>query len=177
MARDEKTRAVRFSRRRLLGGFASLGAVAVMGCKQAAKNRSQASAAASKTAAGGRLAMTVYRDPSCGCCEAWADLADKAGYQVQVIDRPDMPAIKARYGIPEELRSCHTAIVGGYAVEGHVPLDRVARLLEERPAGIKGLAVAGMPPGSPGMELPDGTKDPFTVMAFGGSGRISPFTA
>lgn len=119
--------------------------------------------------------MTVYRDPSCGCCEAWAGLARDAGYQVNVIDHPDMPAIKAQYGVPDALLSCHTTIVAGYAVEGHVPLEDVQRLLKEKPAGIRGIAVAGMPLGSPGMEVPDGTKQPFQVMAFNGDGRLSVF--
>ena len=119
--------------------------------------------------------MTVYRDPSCGCCEAWAAIARNAGYQVKVIDHPDMPAIKAKYGVPDELLSCHTTIVGGYAVEGHVPLEDVQRLLKEKPAGVRGIAVAGMPLGSPGMEVPDGTKQPFQVVAFGAGGRSSVF--
>lgn len=121
--------------------------------------------------------MTVYRDPSCGCCEAWADLATGAGYRVSVIDHPDMPAIKKRFGVPEALSSCHTAIVAGYAVEGHVPLEHVARLLEAKPAGIRGIAVSGMPRGSPGMEMPDGSRDPFEVMAFDTAGQATRFEA
>lgn len=122
-------------------------------------------------------AMHVYRDPECGCCEAWAQIAREAGYEVTVESRADMPAIKARYGVPEELRSCHTAVVGGYAVEGHVPLKSVARLLAEKPRDIRGIAVPGMPRGSPGMEVPDGSVDAYTVMAFGAAGRISTFEA
>ena len=122
-------------------------------------------------------AMTVYRDPSCGCCEAWAKLARDAGYQVSLIDQPDMPAIKREYGVPDELLSCHITIVGGYAVEGHVPLRDVERLLKERPAGVKGLAVPGMPRGSPGMEMPDGSRDQFEVLAFDAAGRTSVFRA
>ncbi len=119
--------------------------------------------------------MTVYRDPSCGCCKAWADIARQAGYQATLIDRSDMPAIKRRAGVPDALVSCHTAIVGGYAIEGHVPMEDVARLLKERPSGIKGIAVAGMPRGSPGMEMPDGSKDLFQVIAFDATGRTSTY--
>ena len=119
--------------------------------------------------------MMVYRDPSCGCCEAWTDLARQAGYQVELVDHPDMPAIKRRYGVPDELASCHTAIVGGYAIEGHVPLEEIARLLKERPSIIRGIAVPGMPRGSPGMEMPDGLKDRFRVMAFDASGKSRVF--
>ncbi len=115
-------------------------------------------------------AIHVYRDPECGCCEAWAEIARKAGYEVTVESRADMPAIKALHGVPDELRSCHTAVAGGYAIEGHVPLKSVARLLAERPDDIRGIAVPGMPRGSPGMEMPDGSIDAYTVMAFGAAG-------
>ena len=120
--------------------------------------------------------MTIYRDPSCGCCEAWAEIARNAGYQVTVIDHPDMAAIKRQYRVPEELASCHTTLVGGYAIEGHVPLADVARLLRERPHRIRGIAVPGMPRGSPGMEMPDGSSDPFQVIAFDATGRTKLFS-
>jgi hypothetical protein len=110
--------------------------------------------------------MTVFRDPSCGCCEAWAEIARKAGYRVDLRDDQDMTAVKGRLGVPEQLASCHTAEVGGMVIEGHVPIEEVARLLREKPAGVRGIAVPGMPAGSPGMEVPDGTKQPFQVMAF-----------
>jgi hypothetical protein len=119
--------------------------------------------------------MTVYRDPSCGCCEAWAAIARDAGYRVELVDHPDMPAIKRRYGVPDELLSCHTTVVGGYAVEGHVPMEDVKRLLADKPAGVRGIAVAGMPLGSPGMEVPDGTSQRFKVMAFHADGRTTDF--
>lgn len=151
------------TRRSALTGLAAVTGLAFAGCGRTA------------TTAANAGAMTVYRDPSCGCCTAWAEIARKAGYQVTVFDHPNMAAIKRQYGVPDQLLSCHTAIVGGYAVEGHVPLDDVARLLESRPTGIKGIGVAGMPLGSPGMEVPDGTKQPFEVMAFDKSGRISRF--
>lgn len=121
--------------------------------------------------------MTIFRDPSCGCCEAWAAVARDAGYRVSVVDHPDMAAIKRQYGVPDELVSCHTTVVGDYAIEGHVPIEDVRRLLDERPAGIRGIAVAGMPLGSPGMEVRDGTKEPFMVMAFDQTGEITQFRA
>ena len=96
---------------------------------------------------------------------------------MRVVDHPDMPAVKRHHGVPEALASCHTAMVGGYAVEGHVPLADVARLLKERPAGIRGIAVPGMPRGSPGMEMPDGAKDSFQVMAFDAAGKTTTFRA
>ena len=120
--------------------------------------------------------MLVYRDPGCGCCEAWADIARKAGYEVIVENRSDMAAVKTQYGVPADLASCHTAIIGGYAVEGHVPMRHVAKLLLEKPRDIRGIAVPGMPRGSPGLEMPDGSVDAFDVMAFGG-GKVSEFRA
>lgn len=122
-------------------------------------------------------ATIVHRDPSCGCCEAWSALARNASYAVTLKDEPDMAAIKRKYGVPEELASCHTAIVGGYAIEGHVPLDDVARLLREKPSDIAGIGVPGMPRGSPGMEMPDGSKDPFQVLAFDRSGSVTVWRA
>lgn len=172
------------TRRTFVGGVVAVAGLAAAAC--GAEQRKQtggagaangsAQAAGTAVAAPQRAAMTVYRDPSCGCCEAWAGIARNAGFQVAVIDRQDMPTIKRRYGVPEELASCHTTIVGGYAVEGHVPIADVRRLLKERPAGVKGLAVPGMPRGSPGMEMPDGSRDRFQVLAFDAAGKTSVFS-
>jgi hypothetical protein len=174
-----KRRTFDFTRRSVVGGLGALAGLAAVGCSRAGTAESQQDQASPKSQAPIRaqIAMTVYRDPSCGCCEAWAALATKAGYRVSVIDRPDMAAIKKQYGVPVSLHSCHTAIVGGYAIEGHVPLEQVAKLLETKPAGVKGLAVPGMPRGSPGMEMPDGSKDPFEVMAFDAAGNSRVFAA
>ena len=166
------------TRRRLVTGLGAMAAVILAGCGEASKAKSGSSSASrpkAKPAAATNASMNVYRDPSCGCCEAWAKIAQKAGYQVKVIDYSDILAIKRQFGVPLGLRSCHTTIVGGYAVEGHVPLEDVKRLLREKPAKIRGIAVAGMPLGSPGMETPDGTKQPFQVMAFDAEGRSSVF--
>ena len=121
--------------------------------------------------------MLVYRDPECGCCEAWADIARKAGYEVTVENRSDMTEVKARHHVPEQLASCHTAVVGDYAIEGHVPMQHVAQLLRDRPRDIYGIAVRGMPRGSPGMEMPDGSADGFEVIAFGPDGKSMVFGA
>ena len=122
-----------------------------------------------------RLQMTVYRDPNCGCCEKWAAQAQQAGFDAKLMNDSDMLAVKRRFGVPDDLASCHTAVVSGYAIEGHVPLADVKRLLRDRPAGVKGLVVPGMPAGSPGMEMPDDTKEPFEVISFG-SGRTGVFS-
>ncbi|MCP1471885.1 hypothetical protein J3E64_003598 [Sphingobium sp. OAS761] len=114
---------------------------------------------------------TMYRDPYCGCCERWAAHVHH-GMNVQVIvkDSADMAAVKDDKAVPEELRSCHTMVVGGYVIEGHVPAADIQRLLKERPAGVRGLAVVGMPLGSPGMEM-GGQTQPYQVIAFGKAGR------
>jgi hypothetical protein len=168
------TMVISIDRRTLVTVLSSAGMLTIVGCGQA-KNAEKSESDVQARPDGHSAAMTVYRDPSCGCCEAWAELARQAGYQVALIDRPDMPAIKAELGIPEALASCHTAAVGGYAIEGHVPLEDVARLLKDRPKGIRGIAVPGMPRGSPGMEMPDGSKDSFQVMAFDATGRTTVF--
>ena len=172
------------SRRAFVGAAIAAGGLAAVGCgasKREAANDAEASETANREAPGiiqpQLAAMTVYRDPSCGCCEAWAKLARAAGYSVTVIDHSDMPAIKRQHGVPEDLASCHTAIVAGYAIEGHVPFADVDRLLKKQPDGVRGIAVPGMPRGSPGMEMPDGVQDKFEVMAFDAAGKATLFVA
>lgn len=168
------------TRRGVMAGLAATTGLVLTGCGQTRQRDSSPTGTSERDATAElatSAAMTVYRDPSCGCCKAWAEIARDAGYQVSVIDHQDMPAIKKQHGVPDELLSCHTTIVGGYAVEGHVPLEAVQRLLKDKPAGIRGIAVAGMPLGSPGMEVPDGSKQPFEVMAFDAAGRTSVFRA
>lgn len=114
------------------------------------------------------LEMQVRRDAGCGCCEVWTQQMSARGrFRTALVNDADMSALKRRLGVPEDLASCHTAVVEGFVIEGHVPEREIVRLLEERPAGVRGLAVAGMPAGSPGMEMPDGRRDAFDVVAFG----------
>lgn len=108
--------------------------------------------------------VAVSKDSNCGCCTAWAEHLRAAGFPVKIAERPDMTALKARLGVPDALISCHTAEVAGYVLEGHVPASAVLRLLKERPQA-KGLAVPGMPMGSPGME--GGAPETYEVMLFG----------
>ncbi|MBB5694417.1 DUF411 domain-containing protein [Muricoccus pecuniae] len=110
--------------------------------------------------------VEVWKDPSCGCCEGWVRHLRAAGFEASVHDVANLQAIKAANGVPDALHSCHTATVGGYVVEGHVPAADVRRLLAERPRA-RGLAAPGMPPSSPGMDMP-GT--PYEVVLFGGPG-------
>ena len=117
-----------------------------------------------------RPLVTVHKDPSCGCCGAWAEHVEAAGFPVTIVETGDMDAVKRRLGVPAELASCHTAEVDGYVVEGHVPAAAIERLLALAPAAT-GLAVPGMPGGSPGMDYPGVTPEAYEVVLFGPSGR------
>jgi len=110
--------------------------------------------------------MTVFKSPWCGCCGAWVDHIKAHGFAVDVVEMDDLAPIKERYGVAPQLQSCHTALIDGYVVEGHVPAQDVARLIAERPAA-RGIAVPGMPIGSPGMEQGD-RRDRYAVLLFGG---------
>lgn len=115
--------------------------------------------------------MTVYRSPDCSCCHVWADLARRQGWTVVTVDVLDMSEFKAEHRVPPDAASCHTAIVGDYVVEGHVPFAAIEQLLAERPA-IDGIALPGMPAGSPGM---GGVQEgPFEILALDG-GAVSAF--
>lgn len=120
------------------------------------------------------LALTVYKDPSCGCCAKWVTYMRENGFAPNVTDRTDMAALKDSIGIPVALRSCHTALAGKYLIEGHVPAGEVRRLLATAPRGLLGLAVPGMPSGSPGMEGP-ARADQYSVIAFAANGSTSVF--
>jgi hypothetical protein len=110
--------------------------------------------------------VTVYKDPSCGCCAKWVEHLKQNGFATTVVESKQLDDIKTKNRVPRQARSCHTALVNGYAIEGHVPASDVQRLLKERPAGIVGLAVPGMPIGSPGMEVPGQRVQAFDVLAF-----------
>ncbi|MBV7266115.1 DUF411 domain-containing protein [Erythrobacter sp. WH131] len=120
--------------------------------------------------------VTMFRSPSCGCCLEWLEhmreywtAAGETG-EVKPVSTPDMQSVKWRAGVPADLSSCHTTLIDGYVIEGHVPAADVARLLKQRPEGVRGLAVAGMPIGSPGMEYGD-RQQAYDVVAFGPAGR------
>jgi len=106
--------------------------------------------------------MVVHKSASCGCCGSWVEHLRKSGFQVEVRDSDNLNPVKERVGVPLGKGSCHTAEVGGYFVEGHVPAQDIKRLLAQKP-DAKGLALPGMPAGSPGMEMPDGRTQPYTV--------------
>jgi len=117
--------------------------------------------------------LTVYKSPSCGCCSEWAEHMKKAGFDVDIKQVPDVLPYEKKFGVPQHLSSCHVATVGGYVVEGHVPAADVKRLLRERPKAT-GVAVPGMPVGSPGMEQGP-SKDRYETLLFDASGRFTVF--
>ncbi len=110
--------------------------------------------------------VRVTKDPNCGCCSAWVSYVQTAGFATRIEDSNELAALKERLLIPPSLYSCHTAEVAGYVIEGHVPAEAIRRLLAERPKAL-GLAVAGMPIGSPGMEVPNAKDEIYNVVLFG----------
>jgi hypothetical protein len=127
--------------------------------------------AAPRTFAQARQRATLYKNPQCDCCEGHATYLRGHGYDVTVVPTHDLDAIKSRHGVPERLAGCHTILVGGYVVEGHVPAQTLERLLRERPP-IRGISLPGMPQGSPGMT---GRKEePFKIFEFGRNGTDKP---
>lgn len=143
----------------------ALAALALLlgGCTAAGSPAGPADAAASP-------AVVVYKHASCGCCGVWIEHLRAAGFAVESRDVEDMAAVKQAAGVPPALASCHTARVDGYFIEGHVPAGDITRLLRERPRA-RGLAVPGMPLGSPGMEHPDGIVQPYAVHLVPADGR------
>lgn len=128
----------------------------------------------SKVMPGALPLLVVTKTPTCGCCHLWVEHMKKAGFPVEIHDVEDMGPAKERAGVPYGKGSCHTAEVGGYFVEGHVPAEDVKRLLAERP-DAKGLTLPGMPLGSPGMEMPDGRVQPYVVELVAKDGSTSPY--
>ena len=128
------------------------------------------------TGPGREQVITVYKSPTWGCCGGWTEYLDDNGFTVEVESVQNLAEVKARFQVPPEVQSCHTAIVGGYVIEGHVPIAEIERLLTELP-DIVGIAVAGMPAGSPGMEIRGFDDEPFTVVAFTEAGGIVIFSS
>ena len=116
------------------------------------------------------VAIKVYKSPTCGCCKSWIEHLEKNGFVVESVNMPDLSAVKQKYGVKPQLQACHTAIVGSYVVEGHVPADVIKKLLAERPK-VAGIAVPGMPVGSPGME--GAFRQHYDVLSFDRNGRTA----
>ena len=160
----------------LLGATLSLGACA----KQASAPERAAEVTAETTAVPAPTQalplVVVHKSPSCGCCGLWVDHMRQAGFQVEVRDEDNVNPVKERVGVPYGKGACHTAEVAGYFIEGHVPATDVKRLLVEKP-DAKGLVLPGMPMGSPGMEMPDGHAEPYTVELVRRDGTTAAFAA
>jgi hypothetical protein len=122
------------------------------------------------------MAVQVYKDANCGCCAIWVEHLRKAGFTATVTDSSDMTAIKKQHRVPAPVTSCHTALVAGYVIEGHVPAADIQRLLKERPA-VLGIGVPGMPIGSPGMEVAGTKPQPYDVLAFDKAGKTHVFAS
>ena len=118
--------------------------------------------------------VEVFKSPTCGCCSKWVTHLERAGFTVRTTNVEDIGAVKTRHKVPGAVESCHTAVVDGYVVEGHVPADDVKRMLKERPA-IAGIGVRGMPVGSPGMEVEGVPAQRYNVLAFDKAGKTSTF--
>ena len=118
--------------------------------------------------------MIVHKTPTCGCCGLWVEHMQSAGFNVEVRNADDLTRVKTQLGVPYGKGSCHTAEIDGYFIEGHVPAEDVRRLLTERPKA-RGLALPGMPLGSPGMEMPDGRVQPYTIELVAEDGSTSTF--
>lgn len=127
-----------------------------------------------ETAGGEHHEIVMYRDPRCGCCGNWVDYMRGEGFEVTVHEERHLNARRSQLGVPDALASCHTAVVDGYLLEGHVPAGAVHRLLAERPEGL-GLSVPGMPIGSPGMEVEARDDDEYAVVLFDAGGNASEF--
>ncbi len=127
-------------------------------------------AAAPSLAAAALPKIRITKDPTCGCCAGWAEHVRAAGFPVEVVETNELNRVKVRLGVPSNLATCHTAEVDGYVVEGHVPASAIKHLLIGRPR-IRGLAVPGMPIGSPGMEVEGAEPETYDVMAFGPDGQ------
>lgn len=118
--------------------------------------------------------MTVYKSPTCGCCTKWVEYMQANGFASDVTNMADVTPIKIKHNVPPRLASCHTTLVGGYVIEGHVPVEDVRRLLKEKPA-VVGLAAPGMPAGSPGMDIPN--SPPYDVLAFDKAGTTQVYAS
>ena len=123
--------------------------------------------------ASAEVEMTVYKSPTCGCCGKWITHMEENGFKVKAVDVIEMNVVKEKYGINRNLASCHTAVIDGYFIEGHVPADDVKRLLSDK-SDSKGLTVPGMPVGSPGMEMDD-RVDAYQVLSVNNDGSTEVF--
>ena len=165
--RKEQPSGAQWSRRAWIGVALGGAAVALVGERWWRRSNP-------KVVTAGTTPITVYASPTCGCCTKWMDHLRENGFLVTVESLADVTPIKRQLGVPESLWSCHTGMVHSYVVEGHVPADLIQRVVRERPV-IAGLAVPGMPNGSPGMEGPK--RDSYDVLAYSADGAIRTYAS
>jgi hypothetical protein len=166
----------RLSRRHFLGAAFAGAATFALGARELTAQAQQATKGRKTLPVGIPKQMVIYKDPNCGCCTEWVKHVQAAGFDTTVRDTTDMNSVKASLGVPAALHSCHTVKVGAYVLEGHVPADLVVRLLQEKKSDVRGLAVPGMPVGSPGMEM-GGRKDKYDVVLFDKAGKTRVFAS
>jgi hypothetical protein len=156
--------------------------LAAVGCTSAGDTGTVAGSASAPASPGAapdsrfKSVLLVHKDESCGCCAAWVEYLKQAGFNVEVHNESNLDDVKTRLGVPAAKGSCHTAEIEGYLIEGHVPIEDIRRLLSERP-DARGLVVAGMPAGSPGMEVADGHADAFNVELVNRDGSTRVYSA
>ena len=155
------------SKNKLLLALFIAGLIAVAGCSSP-----KANSGGNDNQASGKVTATIFKSSSCGCCSIYSQYMDKKGFNVQVVDTEDLSSTKSKYNIPKSMQSCHTTVVGDYFVEGHVPVEAIQKLLSEKP-DIAGIAMPGMPSGSPGM--PGSKRGPFVVYAVNKDGSTTEF--
>jgi hypothetical protein len=159
----------------LLAGLLFVACDASNGTAESAKAAKEVTPAVTSEPAKSGSEIVMYKSPTCGCCGSWAEHLRDAGFTVKEIKREDMDAIKSQYGVPDKLASCHTAMIDGYIIEGHVPAVDVKRLLKERP-NIAGLTAPGMPMKSPGMQDKGQKPEGYDVLAFDKNGKATVFS-
>lgn len=152
---------------KLLLALFIIGLIAVAGCASKTNGNNPISG---KVTEG--VTATIFKSPGCGCCGIYSQYMGKKGFDIQVVDTEDLSSIKTKYNIPRSMQSCHTTVVGDYFVEGHVPTEAIQKLLSEKP-DIAGIAMPGMPSGSPGM--PGSKRGPFIVYAISKDGSTEEF--
>lgn len=152
----------------LLSGVAAV--VLAVGATTLAFQTSEAAEASSaKNSASAEPAITIYKSPNCGCCQSWVEHLDTHGFETRIVETDNVNQIKQDHGVPREMASCHTALIGDLVIEGHVPADDILAYLENPQFNSTGLSVPGMPHGTPGMET--GRKDDYQVIAFSDNGQ------
>lgn len=160
---------------RIFGIVGLMAGILLAACAAPASNPAASAPPTGEQAPAART-MVVYKSPTCGCCSDWVGYMEQHGYTATVEMVEDIAVVKEEHNIPTAVWSCHTALLDGYIIEGHVPVEAIERLLTERPP-VAGIAVPGMPVGSPGMEMAGAAPQPFDVVTFDASGATAVYSS